>query len=193
MDLSTQFKKANKKYGMPDTHIVMADLISLGYSNLDAYRVVFQEMAVLPDSQLKKEADDFVSDAAFKKLLKDRGHKHAAEDLDVLSKEELMDKEQTAKLIMRAAMKQPADSKERVDGLIRYADLMGFKREEVAVEDNLDTIHFFFPVKCSMCPLLKKYNNYQKRHNKEGEVLRAIDMEHIIRSAASTMEKLNKK
>jgi hypothetical protein len=90
-------------------------------------------------------------------------------------------------------MKQPADSKERVDGLIRYADLMGFKREEVAVEDNIDTIHFFFPVKCSMCPLLKKYNDYQMRHNKEGEVLRAIDMEHIIRSAASTMEKLNKK
>gem|GEM_PF-5619585 len=57
---------------------------------------------------------------------------------------------------MTTALKLPPDSKERIEGLMKYSDLMGYKKDEVE-SDNTDTINFFLPLKCDKCPLLAAY------------------------------------
>ena len=93
--------------------------------------------------------------------------------------DDLLDKRTTAKLILKTALKLPIDSKERIEGLMKYSELMRYKNDDVegSVTDN---IHFFLPMKCSQCPLLKAYND-NKRSNGE-DAVRPDEMGHIIKN-----------
>ena len=65
----------------------------------------------------------------------------------------LIDKEQTAKELLRMAQKMP-DCKERGDLLARYSDIMGFKK----TDNNTDkerVVYFYLPAQCDSCPIRK--------------------------------------
>ena len=151
-------KEARKK-GVPVNYLVMASLVSLGYSENDAYIVAFPENLALSPNQNKSIRENIITSSKFKDLLSDSV---AAVNLVPTEDEALMDKEKTARLIMQAAMKQPFDSKERIEGLMKYSDLMGYKREDVE-GDATENIHFYLPLKCSQCPLLKEHNEGRRK------------------------------
>ena len=105
-----------------------------------------------------------------------------------LNSSELIDKTQTAKLIMRAALKQPNDSKERIEGLMKYADIMGYKKD-VEEADATESISFFFPLKCNQCPFLFAYNETASKKDQ----VRPVEMGRIIEMAQPIIKKAKKK
>ena len=122
----------------------------------------------------------------FKQLLEQRTSVRKYTDTETIS--ELKDKRETARLILKAAMAQDPESKERIEGLMKYSDLMGYKKEEVA--DEIDNINFFFPLKCNQCPLLYAYNEYLQSI---GETkMASVEMPNIIEKAHPILQMARK-
>lgn len=159
MKLSEQKEKEAKNKKVPVNYLVMADLMNIGYSEMDAYTIAYPENTILSIGQSNSIRENIVKSSKFRNLLNLTG-KIASDGL--IPDDELIDKTKTAKLIMSAALRFPSDSKERIEGLMKYSDLMGYKREE-AEDDPLDYISFFLPQKCSRCPLLAEYNKAHPR------------------------------
>ena len=92
---------------------------------------------------------------------------------------------------MKAALKQPSDSKERIEGLMKYSDLMGYKKEEADI-DPTENINFFLPMKCDQCPLLYAYNDWLKANGEKEvgavEMGRIMSISHTIIEAAKDAE-----
>lgn len=154
MEIATTTKNREaKSLGVPVTYIIMADLIKAGYSENDAYTIAYPENAVLSAVQNRSVRENILSSPKFRKVLDGKG----VIQEDEVQAGELMDKKKTAMLIMKAALEQPSNSKERIEGLMKYSDLMGYKKDEVE-EDSADAITFFLPMKCSHCPIFTELN-----------------------------------
>lgn len=185
MDFSAGFKKQAKTLGVPEAHIIFADLLSIGYSEYDAYNIAFPENTALSATRNKSIREEIMNTAGFKKLQEKRAETRKY-ILPTEPIQGLMDKEETAQMIMRAAMAQPAESKERIDGLMRYSDLMGYKKED-AQEDAVDNINFYFPLKCNQCPLLYAYNEYLQSIGET--IIPSVEMAKVIDKAHPRIEK----
>jgi len=177
MELSPQIQKEAKKYNVPVAYLVLADLKHLGYSDSDAYAIAYPENATLSAQQNRSIMDTTLSSQKFKTLLQARMEKHGNTDMVMTGDDELLSKEDTARMIMTAAMAQPRDSKERIEGLMKYSDLMGYKKED-AEGDLTEDIRFFLPLKCNQCPLYYAYNDFLRK-NGEREI-RPVEMEHVM-------------
>lgn len=190
MNLSKNKLNEAKRLGIKLEWLIAADLITLGYTEDDAFEISHSRISMtksaLQNDNIKRE---MYNSPVFKKALVARMDAHR-ENAAVIGDEELIDKTQTAKLIMRAAMKQPNDSKERIEGLMKYADIMGYKKDDVEAGMD-DSISFFLPLKCDQCPLLRAYNREQERQC--GETIRPVEMGHVIKMAQSVIEKAKKK
>ena len=181
-------KKMAKQFGVPENQLVFADLLSIGYSESDAYTIAYPENTILSATQNKTIRESILKTPKFKAVLEARTESNNG-SVTVTSSEELLDKNQIAQLIMQAAMNQPANSKERIEGLMKYSDLMGYKKEDAG--DAKDTIMFAFPIKCYQCPLLYSYNSFRKE-NGEKE-LKPVEMERVIRLADGIIKESIKK
>lgn len=191
MELSKQKQDEARKLGVSVQHMLLADLMSLGYSEADAYAVAFPENAALSAQQNKAMRAKITSASRFRTLLDERMEKHKGDGVTAIADTELIDKEQTAKMILAAAKKLPGDSKERIEGLMKYSDLMGYKKEDVE-GDVTDNISFVFPLKCNQCPLLYSYNNYLRENGltelKPVEMNRVLSLAHTLIEAARATE-----
>lgn len=173
MYYSRNIEKTAEKYKAKPEEVICADLMCIGYSETDAFNVShFKILAADPDRN-EARMKSLVKSAKFKKIKAER-RKMIFGDVAEQDTSDLIDKVQTARLIMRAAMKQQPDSKERIEGLMKYSDLMGFKREETD-GDATDYINFFFPLKCDQCPLLQAYNESHK-----GNEISPVEMNAIV-------------
>lgn len=178
--LSAIKEKEAKRLGINNRELIMADLMCIGYTEKDAYAIAFQGPTMAQNSDLiTKQRNEKVKSPKFKRALEARKEVHKANGIavDADLDDDLLDKRTTAKLIMSAAMKQPADSKERIEGLMKYSELMRYKSDDVegSVTDN---IHFFLPLKCNQCPLFVEYNSNRKL---EGEKpIRPDEMSNMV-------------
>lgn len=190
MELSLQKTQEAKKLKCSTSEMLMADLLSIGYSNKDAYAIAFQGDAVLSKDIVKTNINDLLGKARFKQVCDIRREKNAgflsvsneAEDLELISPEDV------AKEVLLAAKKQPIGSKERADLMAKYNDIRNENKKDIK-DPNNDPVQFFFPIACEKCPLLEKYNQFLKNKNKgkpqsewETEV-RPDEMQRIIESA----------
>lgn len=191
MELSKTKQDEAKKLGVSTSYLVMCDLMALNYSESDAYAVAFPENAALSVQQNKALREKITTSAKFKSLLAERMEKHTGTSATTIADTELIDKEQTAKMILAAAKQLPENSKERIEGLMKYSDLMGYKKEDVD-GDVTDNISFVFPLKCNQCPLLFSYNDYLKENNltevKPVEMNRIMSLAHTLIEAAKATE-----
>ena len=97
-----------------------------------------------------------------------------------LDEVELVGTEEVLKEILRSAKQQPVGSKERADLYAKYNDIK--KENEQGTEDETDVINFYFPAKCSQCPLLYAYNEEAKKcKNEKGEIIRPVEMGRVIK------------
>lgn len=190
MEISTPKRTEAKKLGHDRVEdLIYADLRVLGYSENDAFAVAYNSIyGSLAGNAYASACNKVANDRKIKRLIERRKEQHKSVASIVAEDEELMDKTKTARLIMQAAMKQPYDSKERIEGLMKYADIMGYKREEVD-ENGEETIHFFFPLKCNQCPLLQAYNEQMTKDG--GNTVRPIEMNAVIRKAQESIENGN--
>lgn len=191
MILSKAKESEAKKQKCSVEELVFADLLTLGYSENDAFIISHPTEASMNIQAQRTAKESIVSKARFQQLVEERrranGSKIAfsgnVEDI------ELIDSETTAKEILRIAKQLPTNSKERGEMFMKYADLL--RKNDQSTEEQTDAIHFYFPVKCDQCPLLSAYNEYVRHLKEQGEAsreIRPVEMEGIIRKAKGKME-----
>lgn len=182
MELSKQKITEAKKLNVTVQYLVMADLMSIGYSESDAYTIAFPENQALAAKQNNSIRTNIVESVKFKKLLENR-QSRVKEGIAApisLDDVELVGTEEVLKEILRSAKQQPVGSKERADLYAKYNDIK--KESEQGGKDNTDTINFVFPLKCNQCPLLYSYNEEVKKcKNETGEIIRPVEMGRVIR------------
>lgn len=166
MTLSPLKTKEAKSLKVSVQEMVLADLLSIGYSEEDAYTIAYPDDAML-NSQAKRSAmSEVINRDKFKQLCDTRREKNAgflsvendAENLDLISAEDV------AKEVLLAAKKQPVGSKERADLMAKYNDIRNENKKEIA-DPNDDPVQFFFPIACEKCPLLQTYNEFIAKKN----------------------------
>lgn len=182
MEHSLSFRKEAKKLNVSESMLAMADLMSVGYKDIDAYKICFPENATYPDKQQKSIMENMLASAKFRKLLDVRKTRVKESAIPVeLDEVSLIDDDEVAKEILRSAMSAPIGSKERAELLIRYSDIRQRNAVDDSDNDGTNAIQFFFPIKCNQCPLLKALNDLRKEYN-EPEV-QAVEMDGLIRKA----------
>lgn len=190
LDLSPSFKKQAKKLGCTEQNLLIADLLSIGYSESDAFAIAYPENAALSINQRKNIQDSVLNSSKFKKVYEERraNIKSGVSVPIPVDEIELVGTEQVLKEILRSAQQQPVGSKERADLYAKYNDIK--KESEQNSNNEQDSIMFAFPIKCYQCPLLHTYNEYRKE-NGEKEV-RPVEMERIVRLADIIIKKATK-
>jgi hypothetical protein len=182
MELSKQKITEAKKLNVTVQYLVMADLMSIGYSESDAYTIAFTENQALAAKQNNSIRTNIVESVKFKKLLENR-QSRVKEGIAApisLDDVELVGTEEVLKEILRSAKQQPVGSKERADLYAKYNDIK--KESEQGGKDNTDTINFVFPLKCNQCPLLYSYNEEVKKCKDEtGKIIRPVEIGRVIR------------
>lgn len=191
MELSSTKRQEAKKLGCSVAELVYADLLSIGYGEVDAYLIAYPEDAALSVQMQQANRKRITSKAAFYDLCEKRKHYNAniLEFSGDTSDIELIDNEMTAKEILKIAKKMPDGSKERGEMFMKYADLT--RKNDAAVDEAMDAIQFYFPVKCNQCPLFDAYNAFRREHSKKE--IRPVEMEGIIREVEPIIEKARKK
>lgn len=197
MTLSPLKTKEAKSLKVSVQEMVLADLLSIGYSEEDAYTIAYPDDSML-NSQAKKSAmSEVINRDKFKQLCDTRREKNAgflsvendAENLDLISAEDV------AKEVLLAAKKQPVGSKERADLMAKYNDIRNENKKEIA-DPNEDPVQFFFPIACEKCPLLQTYNEFiaKKNENKPRDkwVMEVIpdEMQRICEQADKRISKV---
>lgn len=191
MELSSQKKTEAKKYGVTVQEMIFADLLSIGYGEVDAYIIAYPEDAGLSMQHQTANRKKIMAKMSFRELCEKRKVVNAnfLEFSGDASDIELIDNELTAKEILKIARQLPQGSKERGEMFMKYADLT--RKNDAVTEEAMDSFKFYFPVKCNQCPLFDEYNIFQR--NNKGREIRPVEMEGIIRNAAPIMEKARKK
>lgn len=160
MDYSIELKQVAKENKAPVPTYVMADLVSIGYSPEDAYYIAF---GLTNGSQTDKANEgilqNLMNSNSFATLVLKRQKAHSVptdqDDLD-----ELFSKERVAWEMLASAMKLKKDNPNRVAALMKYADLMGMKKEEVKTDE--EPTSYYLPLKCSLCPFKDFYYKYKR-------------------------------
>lgn len=191
MELSTSKKQEAKKLGVTVQEMLFADLLSIGYSETDAYTIAYPEDATLSMQMQNANRRRISSTVRFSELCEARKTTNAnilefsGDTKDI----ELIDNELTAKEILKIAKQMPEGSKERGEMFMKYADLT--RKNDAATEETTEQFHFYFPVKCNQCPLFDAYKSHMKQHGKKE--LRPVEIEAVIRAAEPIIEKARKK
>lgn len=191
MELSLQRMKEARSLKATIGEVIFADLLSIGYSEEDAYAVAYPMDAALSIRMRKTNRESIVRTPRFRILCDERRKKnetylsvpHTSKDLDLISAEDV------AKEILMSAKAQPVGSKERADLMAKYNDIR--KDNEQVVENVTDAIHFYLPVKCHQCPLFTAYNLWKAEKGKKE--LQPVEMDGIIREGDKIIKRILKK
>lgn len=166
---SPRLKKEAKRIGCSENHVILADLITIGYTEAEAYDIAFSE-------SIAKSAKQVIADR--ERELKSDGYKRAYEDRSaartfVADFGDVRDKETVAREL-NMLISRTTDPKLKAELLMKLADLQQMKKDAVPVDD--DPVHFYLPISCEQCPLLQHYNRYLSERNR-GEVREKWDLE----------------
>lgn len=155
--LQTECKKAN----LDIQERAMADLMVLGWTAQDAFIAAGFNKPMLSDEYNKQQLEILTTDAAFQKYLDARSkalkkgilkqYSDESEDDGEKEKLKLMSKEDILQEALQSALSLPVTDKNRVEILMKYADLAQLKKESFDEEDT--TIHYYLPLSCKQCSL----------------------------------------
>jgi len=193
MELSQAKANEAKKLKVSAEELIFADLLTLGYSENDAFVISHPTEATMSKQAQITARTSILSSARFQNLVEER-RKYNATRLEFsgnVADIELIDSEETAKEILRIAKQLPQNSKERGEMFMKYADLL--RKNDAATEEQTEAINFYFPVKCSMCPLLDAYNKHMEKLRDSGEPareIRPVEMEGVIRKSKEYIDKI---
>lgn len=166
MDYSANLKALAKEHKVPVQTLVMADLISIGYDEEDAYFIAFGlSNSLMSDTQNDSIRQNIVNANNFGSLVLKRKKSNSSQRAitDESFGGDLFSKERVAQEMLRSAMKLDINNPDRVAALMKYADLMGMKKEETRMDEEPTT--YYLPLKCGICP----FKDYFHKKEKESE------------------------
>ena len=152
MVFTEKLKKEAKSAGVEPQSLIMADLLSIGYSESDAYNIAYPEREVWNIEKNMSTRDGILNDKKFKAVLEQRIQRQRSGVMipQKLSEIELISREESLKEILMAAQKLAIGSKERGDMFIKYQEALAKMQETTG---NGDTVNIYLPLKCIKCPL----------------------------------------
>ena len=140
------------KFDKPE-FLAMADLLLMGWSEMDAYIIAFSPSKAYDKTFIKNRVKSIMSNPALKNYINSRGlimnsgkeKEINKEDFKPLTKEEVL-------MQLQSLLRKSISPKERTEILMKISDLMRFK-DEVATED--DSRVYYMPRKCYSCEWYK--------------------------------------
>ena len=162
MDYTKAFKTEIKRSALDMQERIMADLMSVGWKDQNAYIAAYGYGVNYSDEYHKEQIAKITSRPEFARYL-ERARKRYARKSDDLSAEEEFDascvsKEQLLKDLYLARKKVAYGSREWIDMTKQIADITQAKKDEIKEEDT--TVHYYLPLTCNNCEL---YLASQKR------------------------------
>lgn len=171
MELSARLKKEAQKYNVPAQTLVMADLMTIGYTENEAYSIAYSDNASLSKQQNISIRENITRSMAFMNMLDDRRKRDGIPQQQTTTElKPQYSKEEVASKLRAQIELLPDGSKEKADVLMKYADLFAYKKEEKKADEE-DTIRVWMPMTCDICPFRKKYlqNATGEKHNASPE------------------------
>lgn len=152
MEVSIRFKKEAKSLNVDFQQVIMADLISIGYSEADAYNIAYPEREVWDVEKNMSSRDGILKDRKFRSMLETRIQRTKSGVVipEKLSEIQLVSREEALKEILRSARRLPEGSKERGDMFLKYNEQYAKLTEQGS---NGDSINIYLPLKCLNCQL----------------------------------------
>ena len=155
---SKRIEKQAKKEKLTVDEMAMADLMLLGYADMDAYLITHQSQKVYGEEYITKQIRPIVISSEFLKYSERRSRAMKRDSTKIENEDTeddgvLWDKEKIAQELLSSARALPVGSKERVDAMMKYADLLQMKKDAVEEED---VIHYYLPLSCHKCELYLK-------------------------------------
>ena len=160
LDYSRKFKTECSKAKLDPQVRAMAELMVQGWTPQDAYIAVGFNKPALSDEYNKQQIEKYITDSDFNVYMESRrkaikrgilktsvSQEEDDEDIQV----KLMSKEEILQQALKSALSLPVNDKNRVEILMKYADLAQMKKEEIQEEDT--TIHYYLPLTCNNCSL----------------------------------------
>lgn len=188
MQLTEQITKLAHKMKVKPEMIVFADLLFIGFNEVDAYKMAYPNDECLTLSMQKRKRKEIISSNKFKELCEQRRELHSrvlsipANNADI----DLIDSLDVAKEILLSAKSLPSGSKERAELFIKFNEVMQEESIDVSEPgDGTDNIQFYFSEKCEKkCPLhltyMKHWKRFQNEHRSE-DVDAKMDLKPVIR------------
>lgn len=151
-----------RNYGIGINEFVMADLISIGYIKLDAFYIAFPDYQSKSPLEARNVMESIARGDRFKALVRDRSKEHGTEthgDIDG-NGDELMDKKQAAKEILRVAQSLPEGSKEKGEMFVKYMETL--RKNDESVDVGNDHLNYYLPLTCNKCSLYKEFKDRKR-------------------------------
>lgn len=170
---SKKLTKEVSDYGITVSEYVMADLVSIGFIKMDAFYIAFPDYQSKSALQARNVMESIVRGDRFKALVKERSRKHGGDTAEVNMSDELLDKKQAAKEILRVAQSLPESSKERGEMFVKYMEML--RKNDESVDAGNDHLNYYLPLTCAKCSLYKQFKDRQRE--KEVEERRKLEAE----------------
>lgn len=163
---TVKLRHTAKDLGAEVSNLVMADLISIGYSESDAFTIAYPErVSVYSLQQIQSLREGIINSDAFQELVEKRrdlrketrGRKPKLFNNDEI---ELIDTTTTAKELLRVINSLPENSKEKGQMLVAYSELMRKNSQQMDEED--DPVVIYLPLSCKRCTLYEDYIEKEK-------------------------------
>lgn len=161
LDYSRKFKTECSKAKLDPQVRAMAELMVQGWTPQDAYIAVGFNKPALSDEYNKSQIEKYITDTDFNVYMESRRkaikrgilkqYTSDSEEEEEEVKVKLMTKEEILQQALQSALSLPVNDKNRVEILMKYADLAQMKKEEIQEEDS--TIHYYLPLTCNNCSL----------------------------------------
>lgn len=159
---SKKIRTEANSYGVSVSELVMADLIALGYTKMDAFFIAFPDYQMKSPLQAKNVMDSILKEDRFKFLIKKRTKEESSHNSN--ASEELMSKQTAAREIMNVAQSLPIGSKERGEMFVKYMEML--RKNDESVDAGNDHISYYLPLTCSKCTLYKDFEARRKEKEK---------------------------
>lgn len=161
LDYSRKFKTECSKAKLDPQVRAMAELMVQGWTPQDAYIAVGFNKPALSDEYNKSQIEKYITDTDFNVYMESRRksikrgilkqYTSESEEEEEEVKVKLMTKEEILQQALQSALSLPVNDKNRVEILMKYADLAQLKRDTNEGEEQL--IHYYLPLTCNNCSL----------------------------------------
>ena len=155
MDYTKSFRTECRRSALDLQERIMADLMSVGYRDQDAYVAAFGFNPQYSDEYNKEQIRKITERPEFVRYL-DRARKRIAGKHEEENPEEefdpsLVSKERILQDLLLARKKVARGSREWIDMTKQIADITQAKKDEIKEEDT--TILYYLPLTCNNCEL----------------------------------------
>lgn len=164
-----------KERFMLDAYIINNDMIS-------AYKYSRQKPSISVGEVLKQSAWRWFRREDVKAYVAARRQQLNGNSDNASDEEELRDRRQVIREINKL-ISQVNDPKLKADLLLKYSDLLNFKKKPEQEEVEKSRVQYFLPLPCSMCPLYNVWQEYYRKNKKTSDLISEGEWRELMQAA----------